>query len=129
MKRMKQSIYLGGEYQIISSDMYFFEKYNDALPKFILDDTAEKVLGKNWWTNKELDQSQVITSFKSRMKIKEMDLEKIDDLIVYGKIKENGSPFLFPEIILFREIIFNQTLDEFDHQLKTNQIKIKNLLI
>ena len=111
MKRMKQSIYLGGEYQIISSDMYFFEKYNDALPKFILDDTAEKVLGKNWWTNKE------------------MDLEKIDDLIVYGKIKENGSPFLFPEIILFREIIFNQTLDEFDHQLKTNQIKIKNLLI
>lgn len=129
MKRIKQSIYLGGTYQVISSDMYFFEKYNDALPKFILDETASNVLGKKWISNEKLDQSQVITNFKSRMKTKEMDLEKIDDLIVYGKIKENGSPFLFPEIMLLSEIIFNHTLEEFDELKKTNKIKIKNLLI
>ena len=118
LKKLKNFGFIKGEHQLLNQDEVEKLKIN-----------IEKVLGKNWWKNKELDQSQVITSFKSRMKRKEMDIEKIDDLIVYGKIKETGSPFLFPEIILFREIIFNQTLDEFDHQLKTNQIKIKNLII
>jgi len=127
INRMNEQIYLGGEYQIVSSDMYFFEKYTAALPKFVLENTAEEVLGHDWKNKDYKDAKDVIHNFITRMKKKDLDLDSINEPVLFGFVIDKGSIHRFPELVLLREIIFNHSLAEFDQLKKTNKIKIKSL--
>lgn len=118
-----KQIFLGGEYLIVSmDDLYWSEKY-EGVPTFVLEDTAENVLGKNW----QEDQRPIVKVFRKRMFWKNKKIKEIKEPVLYGKCKDPNSPFRFSELVLLSEIAFMKTLDEFNEQMKFNKIKIKKL--
>jgi hypothetical protein len=120
---MKQ-IFLNGKYQLTSTDSYFWEKYDDAIPVFQLEGTAKSILGKDW---KKDHQTSVIRNFFDRMAKKGVDVYEIEDPILFGKIESSKSPYRFAEIVLFNEIKFTYSVEEFQDLLKKKKIKIEKI--
>ena len=117
------TLYLNGEYLFTPiNDPIFSQKYKGQTT-FILEDTAENVLGENWKT----DQRPIIKVFRQRMFWKDKKIDDITEPILYGKIKEVGSVFALSELVLFSEIAFNKSLDEFEKLKKEKRILIKKL--
>ena len=121
-KTFKETVYLGGQYLVVTQCEYFKNKYQ-GVPNFILEDSVEIILGDDW---REL-QTPIVKQFRNRMFWKNKKIEDVREPIVYGKIKSDGSPFLLAEIVLLSEIAFNKTIAEVDHLLKINKLKIKKL--
>jgi len=121
-KRHKETFYLGGDYLVISNAEYFKHKYQ-GVPQFHLEDTVENVLGDDW---REM-QRPIVKQFRSRMFWENKKIEEIKEPILYGKIKDEGSPFRLAELVLGSEIAFNKTVAEVDELLKFNKLKIKKL--
>jgi hypothetical protein len=120
---MKHTLFLGGEYIVISSDNYFFEKYKEIVPTFQLENTADHVLGSNWKTMNR----PIVNVFRDRLfKSFDLELDQIhkDDVVLYGKVYENNKSFRLSELVLLSEIAFNKSLDQFDKLKKENKIKI-----
>ena len=119
-----QQIFLNGTYQLTSTDSYFWEKYDDAIPVFHLEGTAKSILGKDW---KKDHQTSVIRNFFDRMAKRGVDVYEIEDPILFGKVKCAKSPFRFAEIVLFDEIKFTHSVSEFEELLKKKKIKIQKV--
>jgi len=122
--RRNFQIFLNGQYKVTSTDMYFWEKYNEAIPLFHLHGTAKSVLGKNW---KKDQNTKVIQDFFHRMKKKDLDVYEIDQPILFGKIECSSSPFRFAEIVLFDEIKSTYSVSEFQDLVKKKKITIQKV--
>jgi hypothetical protein len=123
-RNRKHTVYLGGEYLLISNHYYFLKKY-DTPTTFILEGTAEQVLGDDWSSTSRITTINLTNRLKSQGKT----LESVNEPILYGKIKQKGSVFLLAELVLLSEIAFCKSLAEFDELKKYNKIKeltIKN---
>jgi hypothetical protein len=123
MNKRYYTLFLNGEYLFTSvNDPIFSEKYKGQTT-FFLEDTAENVLGENWKT----DQRPIIKVFRQRMFWKEQKIDDIKEPVLYGKIKEFGSPFALSELVLFSEIAFDKSLEEFEKLKKEKRILIKKI--
>lgn len=123
-RNRQHTIYLGGEYLVISNNYYFLKKY-DMPATFILEGTAEQVLGNEWKSTTRLTTQNLFNRLASQGK----DLDTINEPVLYGKIKQKGSVFLLAELVLLSEIAFCKSLAEYDQLKKYNKIKelkIKN---
>jgi len=92
---------------------------------FILEGTAEQVLGNEWKSTTRLTTQNLFNRLASQGK----DLDTINEPVLYGKIKQKGSVFLLAELVLLSEIAFCKSLAEYDQLKKYNKIKelkIKN---
>lgn len=125
-------IYLNAKFIVRDNSDYIVEKYGRN-PKFILEDTAEVVLGKKWlgdfpdkWN---FDKRPIVLNFLARMSNRELnDLSHYT--IVYGKVapqKQRNHYFALSELFLYRDLELDYDIRDFKNAIKLNQIKIKTL--
>ena len=117
-----KSIYIGCEYLLLSDD-YFDSKYGHDPLSFIPENSAEIVLGNDW----RQSQQPIVKEFRRRMFWKGIKIYNIAEPIIYGKIKEQGSPFQISELVLLSEIALNKSIEEVEKLTKLNKIKLKRL--
>tara|TARA_B100001094_G_scaffold333070_2_gene408332 strand:- start:3224 stop:3607 length:384 start_codon:yes stop_codon:yes gene_type:complete len=125
-------IYLNAKYIVKDDSDFIIDKYGRN-PSFILDDTANAVLGKKWlgdfpdkWN---FDRRPIVLNFLARMSNRELnDLKNY--IIVYGKVVPKNQEkhyFGLAELFLFRDLELEYDIKEFRRLIKKNQIKIKTL--
>lgn len=124
MNKRTHTLYLGGEYLVVTQSDYFKKKYSGPV-LFVLEDTVQNVLGSDWQTNHRLTTSNLYNRLADEGK----SLDEITEPVLYGKIKEEGSVFLLAELVLLSEIAFAKSINEFEELKKYGKIielKIKN---
>ena len=128
MAKYKETIYLSGDYHIIAKDKYIIDKFGDDA-RFILEDTADVVLGKNWLGNYpkywDFDKRPIVVQFLARLSAKGIDT--INEPVLYGKVQMIKDIYRLSELFLLSEIEFDKSVREFNMLKKTNKIKIKKL--
>ena len=111
------TLYLGGEYLIVSQSSYFKSKYKGPV-FFVLEDTIENVLGDDWETSGRITTLNLL----SRLKDEGKTINDIKEPVLYGKIKEKGSVFMLAEVVLLSEIAFTKSITEFEELKKRKKI-------
>jgi len=129
MAKCKETIYLNAEYKVISKSPMIQKKYGNN-PKFLLEDTADVVLGKKWlgtypkaW---DFDRRPIVVTFLARMSAQGIEDFK-NETILYGKLYDTISPFGISELFLLKELQLEHSVVEFDNLLTKDKIKIKEL--
>ena len=127
-----KSLYIGCEYLLLADD-YFDSKYGHDPLNFTPENNAEVVLGNDWRES----QQPIVKEFRRRMFWKGIKIYNIAEPIIYGKVKELGSPFPISELVLLSEIALNKSIDipfineateaKVEKLIKLNKIKLKKL--
>lgn len=129
MAKYKETIYLNGEYNVITNSPMIQKNYGDN-PKFLLENTADVVLGKKWLGNYphsfDFDKRKIVVNFLSRMSAQGIENLK-DEIVVCGKLYDTLSPFGINKLFLLRELEFQKSIKELDELLTKCKIKIKQL--
>lgn len=124
MNKGTHTLFLGGEYLVVTQSDYFKKKYSGAL-LFVLEGPVEEVLGRDWQSNHRLTTSNLYNRLADEGK----SFDEITEPVLYGKIKEEGSVFLLAELVLLSEIAFAKSISEYLELKKYKKIvelKIKN---
>lgn len=113
-----KTVYINAEYIIRTSSLYFTKKYNESNVKFLVEDSAENVLGNNWLSLRR----PVVTQFLARMATNNV-FNFDSELVLYGKCYTSHRGFNLAELVLYKEISLDYTVDQFQELINKSKIK------